>query len=147
MNKEHRLETVEAVCQFLFAGNATVTLRSAKTGARFTFKVSEHKEKAGWHWVALMGGPDNEGDFRPLGYFSGPTFKVQQEGQPGRSLLPRLCLVRWQPGAGSAPGGAGSLPRGSLRGMWAQAHRPGVDLDRPWPRVLGPHRGREGQAH
>jgi hypothetical protein len=68
------LNTPDAICLFMFAGNATVTLRSARTGQRFTYKVTAHKEKADWHWVALLTGPDNEGDFLPLGYFRGPDF-------------------------------------------------------------------------
>jgi hypothetical protein len=36
MSKQHRLRTPEEISLFMFAGNATVTLRSAKTGQRFT---------------------------------------------------------------------------------------------------------------
>jgi hypothetical protein len=74
MEMRGQLKTVEAICLFMFAGNATVTLRSKKSGARFTYKITPHKERNDWHWVALMTGPDNEGDFQSFGYFRGPDF-------------------------------------------------------------------------
>jgi hypothetical protein len=72
--EQRRMTEVERICQFMFAGNATITLRSAKTGARFTYKVTEHKERSDWFWVAYLSGPDNDGDFVSLGYFKATEF-------------------------------------------------------------------------
>lgn len=63
-----QLTTVESICQFLFAGNATVTLRSLKSGARFTYRVEESDDGKA-HFVKLLIGGDNEGDYQYLGHF------------------------------------------------------------------------------
>ena len=55
-----------AVGRFLYAGNATFTLRSKKTGTRFTYKVS-HKKGGDVSFVSLLTGPDNTSDYRYLG--------------------------------------------------------------------------------
>lgn len=51
---------------FMFAGNATFTVRSEKTGTRFTFKVRQPKPDSP-HFVSVLTGTDNEGDFSFLG--------------------------------------------------------------------------------
>lgn len=51
---------------FIFAGNATFTLRSRKTGERFTYQFSKVPEKEGW-WVRVLTGPDNESDYSFMG--------------------------------------------------------------------------------
>jgi len=65
-----QLTTVESVCQFMFAGNATLTLRSKKTGTRYTYRVKESKD-GHRHYVGLLTGPDNESNFEYLGTFHG----------------------------------------------------------------------------
>jgi hypothetical protein len=60
-----RIETPSHALHFILAGNSTVTLRSEKTGNRFTYKVKRAKgedENRPW-FVSLMNGPDNEGSF------------------------------------------------------------------------------------
>jgi hypothetical protein len=63
----HRLGTLEQVTGFMLAGNATLTVVSKRTGARFTYKVRQAKDNDALYFVALMNGPDNEGDFQYLG--------------------------------------------------------------------------------
>ena len=55
-----------AVGNYLFAGKACVTLRSQKTGARYTYKIS-HKKDGDISFVSLLTGPNNETDYRYLG--------------------------------------------------------------------------------
>ena len=62
----HLLTDTHAAGRFLYAGNATFTLRSKKTGTRFTYKVS-HKKGGDVSFVSLLTGPDNRNDFRYLG--------------------------------------------------------------------------------
>lgn len=58
-----RLTTWDAVCAYVFAGRAVFTLRSTKTGARLTYKVTAKKEDLERRAVALAkGGPFDEGD-------------------------------------------------------------------------------------
>ncbi len=64
----------EAIRRFALAGNATLTLRSAVTGARFTYKLRlaplhENKPEAGRTWfVKLLCGSDNTSDYRYIGF-------------------------------------------------------------------------------
>lgn len=65
-----QLTTPESVKTALFAGNATVTIVSKKTGARFTVKITASKPQAGRdqvHFVKLLTGPSNESDFDYVG--------------------------------------------------------------------------------
>jgi hypothetical protein len=62
----HPLETVETVRAFALAGNATLTLRSKRTGTRFTFKLRQPEPEKP-HFVSLLTGTDNEGDFTYVG--------------------------------------------------------------------------------
>jgi hypothetical protein len=51
---------------FATAGNATFTVKSTRTGNRFTYKVRKPNQD-GPAFVALLSGPNNESDFRFLG--------------------------------------------------------------------------------
>ena len=61
-----RLTTREQILNFVLAGNATFTIRNARTGNRFTYKVRQPKKDAP-HFVGLLAGPDNEADYQFLG--------------------------------------------------------------------------------
>lgn len=71
-----QLSTWEAVREFIFAGNATFTLVSMKSGARFTYRCRVKKETltAGHpdhdnppYFIGLLRGPDNESDYAYMG--------------------------------------------------------------------------------
>lgn len=60
--------------RFILAGNATFTVRSEKTGTRFTFRVRQPKPTTP-HFVSLLTGPDNENSYTYLGtIFNGTEF-------------------------------------------------------------------------
>lgn len=63
-----RLATPEQAREFLFGGNATLTLKSIRTGTHFTYKVRVSDDERAY-FVSLMTGPDNEDSFQYLGYF------------------------------------------------------------------------------
>ncbi len=69
-----RLETVEAVREFVAAGNATFTLKSVKSGSRFTFKVKLSDDKR-MSFVSLLRGADNETDYSYLGLIRNGTYE------------------------------------------------------------------------
>lgn len=56
--------------EYILAGNATFTIVSKTTGARYTYKVRKpedwSKERPTW-FVNLLSGPDNESDYHYLG--------------------------------------------------------------------------------
>lgn len=79
-----------AAKRFILAGAATFTLRSGKTGVRYTYKVTEIPNQEGrsllWgrkYWVSLLTGPDNTGDFTYLGMIEGTRFRLT-----GKSKMP-----------------------------------------------------------
>lgn len=64
--------------QYVMGGNATFTLKSRKTGDRFTYKVKSSKKDRDAFWstgnqdkttyfVSVLSGPDNTNDYRYLG--------------------------------------------------------------------------------
>lgn len=60
----------DQIREFVFAGNARLTLVSRKTGARFTYRVRAPKEPgAVSHFVSVLTGPGNEIDYAYLGHF------------------------------------------------------------------------------
>ncbi len=70
--------------QFILAGNATFTVTSKRTGARFTFKVQKSKD-GGRHYAKLLTGPDNENNFQYFGtIFNASNFR---HGNPDKTVI------------------------------------------------------------
>lgn len=86
---EARIDGWDAIRTFVLGGKATFTLRSIKTGTRFTYRVrlSDDGEVA---FVSLLTGSDNEANYsyfanirpRNLTYWHGKKAKVQ-DSAPG----------------------------------------------------------------
>lgn len=76
--------------QFMFAGNATFTISSRKTGAHFTYKVSQAKDNDGLWFVALLTGPDNDSDYTYLGVvrirIEGRAFMLTKKSRFGEDV-------------------------------------------------------------
>ena len=66
MTHQAKFTTAEAAKQFMLGGNATITIVSAKTGTRFTYKIQAN-DAGDVHFISLLNGPDNEKDYRYLG--------------------------------------------------------------------------------
>lgn len=58
--------SAELVKAFALAGNARLTLQSAKSGDRYTFRVRA-SDDGGLHFVSVLTGSDNESDYEYLG--------------------------------------------------------------------------------
>lgn len=69
----HLLSSANAALSFMTAGKATVTLRSAETGNRFTYRIKS-SDDGKVHFVSLMQGTDNESSFSYLGTIRGDVF-------------------------------------------------------------------------
>lgn len=67
-----RLTEVSDIIRFMLAGNATLTLRSVKTGTRFTYKIKRGNHEDGtpkdFWFISLLTGEDNENDFQYFGH-------------------------------------------------------------------------------
>lgn len=79
---------------FVLAGNATFTVVSGATDARFTFKVRQPKPD-GPHFVSLLTGPNNEDDYQ----FLGSIFDRKEYRHGARSRIsaeaPSAKAARW----------------------------------------------------
>lgn len=93
------LTTWTDVQAFVFAGNATFTLRSVVTGTRFTYKVRRRKENPAddeVFFVNLLRGSDNEKDFSYMGVLRKPAkfFWTSASGKVGRQA-PAYKALLW----------------------------------------------------
>ena len=61
---------------FTLAGNAILTLSSRKTGARYTFRVSQAKNCDTRWFVSLLTGPDNTRDYTYVGCFENGALRL-----------------------------------------------------------------------
>jgi len=93
-----RFASVADVRAFALAGNATLTLVSTKTGTRFTYRLRSTEESNPpskvSHFVSVMNGPDNTGDFAYMGhvfaisgdYVHGRKSRIGQDAPSARAF-------------------------------------------------------------
>lgn len=62
----HKLDNQHTRATFIFGGNAYFTLRSTKTGARFTYRARASKD-GNVFFISVLRGADNEGDYTYMG--------------------------------------------------------------------------------
>jgi hypothetical protein len=118
MSNENRrqLSEGEEARAFVLGGHATFTLLSAKTGTRFTFKVTAHVnedgEKTGRWFVKVLQGPCNETHYGYLGtifdkgqwglkFYHGKKSKIGPEAQSAKAFAwawPRIAAAILPPG-------------------------------------------------
>lgn len=92
-----RLQTAQEALTYILAGNATVTIRSTKTGTRYTYQVRRaddsyktqqaQKENPTW-FVSLLTGPNNTDDFNYLGIVSDHQFRTTRKSKMSASSQP-----------------------------------------------------------
>lgn len=74
-----RLTTAAAIERFMLAGNATITVRSLRTGTRFTYKIRKPDPTPDFpnpvHFVNLLTGQDNTSDYQYLGLIRDNVFR------------------------------------------------------------------------
>lgn len=93
MGQAHRLFDTEDTKRFLLAGNARVTLVSKKTGARFTYRVRQSKDKR-VHFVSLLTGSDNESSYTYMGMLREGKF-AQTAKSPIEGTAPSVKAFFW----------------------------------------------------
>lgn len=69
-----RLTSAAAINAFMFAGNATFTLRSQRTGKHITYRVRVSDGDWPVHFVSVMTGSDNEAHYTYIGHFRDGDF-------------------------------------------------------------------------
>lgn len=75
-----RMNHCDDILRFVLAGNAYFTLRSVKTGTRYTFRVSK-KRDGDVHFVSAMYGSDNTTDYAYLGVIKNGHFSLTSKSR------------------------------------------------------------------
>lgn len=88
------------MANFLTAGNATFTLVSRKSGARFTYKARTprgDKDKGRIIFVSLLNGPDNTSDYQYIGQIFPQKSVEYVHGKKARARreAPSVQLITW----------------------------------------------------
>jgi hypothetical protein len=81
----------------IFAGNATFTLVSRKSGARFTFKVTQGEEQNGRpapHFVKLLNGPNNTADYVYAGILDNRGVRTTKASKVSADA-PSMVALTW----------------------------------------------------
>lgn len=89
---ESRFTNPAQVLAFIFAGNATFTLRSLRTGSRYTYKIQKN-DRANNFFVKVLTGPDNTSDFTYIGMVIDGQFKSTAKSKLRRGALPVDAFV------------------------------------------------------
>jgi len=108
-----RFDTAMAARQYIRAGKATITLESQKTGAWFTYRVTEAIDKEtgkpnGTLFVGLLNGPDNTTDYKYLGYIRRDVFWAGRKNPRPGDIGPHAPSSKafawaWRAIAGTSP--------------------------------------------
>lgn len=93
---------IETLKTFLYAGNATITVKSLRTQTRFTYRVREapppttinSPSKVGW-FVAVLTGPENSHDYTYLGHIFRESHDYVH-GRKSRIDIGAPSSIAWQ---------------------------------------------------
>jgi len=88
------LESANDALRFIFGGNATFTIRSAKTGTRYTYKIRQ-KEIGKPFFASVLSGQNNETDFDYIGFIPAATRDVLVAGNKGKPDAPSFKALAW----------------------------------------------------
>ena len=88
------LSSANDALRFIFGGNATFTIRSAKTGTRYTYKIRQ-KEIGKPFFAAVLSGQNNESDFDYIGFIPAATRDVLVAGAKGKPSAPSFKALAW----------------------------------------------------
>jgi hypothetical protein len=89
-------KTAEAARRFIFGGKAKVTVRSKKTGTRFTFRI-QAKDDGKIFFVSLLTGSNNEADYRYMGHIFNDGHHTYRHGRKSKidESAPGAVAFRW----------------------------------------------------
>lgn len=88
------LESANDALRFMFGGNAVFTLRSAKTGTRFTYRIRQ-KDDASPFFASVLTGQNNETDYDYLGFIPQDTRDRLIAGGKGKPGAPSFKALGW----------------------------------------------------
>jgi hypothetical protein len=83
----NRMIDIAAISNFIFAGKATFTVRSATSGKHWTFRIKRKKD-SDIYFVSLLTGSNNDEDYSYLGYLK------SYAGDISYNTSPKSCRKR-----------------------------------------------------
>ena len=90
---EKPFNTAEQALKFITGGKSTFTVRSIKTGVRFTYKVKQVEEHAPF-FVKVLNGPDNEYNYDYIGFMRSNNLDLQA-GNNGKPHALSFKSLQW----------------------------------------------------
>lgn len=78
---------------FVTGGRAVFTLKSAKTGTHYTYKVSRKDETTPF-FVGVLSGPDNGSDYQYIGFITTDDLYLRA-GRKGKPDAPSFKALAW----------------------------------------------------
>jgi hypothetical protein len=101
MENNAKFSDHQSALDFILGGNASFTLKSLRTGARYTYRARRSDdEKAPVYFIALLTGPENTHDYEFIGtVFPGdagdtPVFRHGRKSRIGQDA-PGVAAFRW----------------------------------------------------
>lgn len=88
------LSSANDALRFIFGGNATFTIRSAKTGTRYTYKIRQPGIGKPF-FASVLSGQNNETDFDYIGFIPAATRDVLVAGAKGKPDAPSFKALAW----------------------------------------------------
>jgi hypothetical protein len=94
-----QINSPESVTKFIFAGKAQFTLRSKKSGTRYTYRVtrSAKSKKEGqipFYFVSLLTGADNDNDYQYIGVIDANGFRWTRKARH-KNDSPSVVAFSW----------------------------------------------------
>lgn len=87
---------LDSPIQFAMAGNAIFTVRSVKTGVRYTYRVKQADPKPGQtetpYFVSLLAGPDNTADYQYIGMIRDGRFATTRASKLPANSAPCVAF-------------------------------------------------------
>lgn len=93
-SRGRKLASADVVKAFVLAGNATFTIKSLRTGTRFTYKVRQCEDNKHFHFVSLLSGSNNEADYQYLGTINWYGYKRGVKSRIG-DTAPSHLAFQW----------------------------------------------------
>lgn len=88
-------EDMQSLKAYLFAGDATITLRSRRTGKRYTYRLRRSKDRR-VVFLSVLTGPDNDRDYGYVGYYRGGDTRFRRTAKSRLSEnAPAVSAWRW----------------------------------------------------
>ncbi len=100
-DQPHKITSAKIALTFMLAGNAYFTVRSTKTGTRYTFRIAKAKDDknserfhADTYFVSMLTGSSNESDYSYMGIIRDKQFRTTARSRFVANSTPVLAF-KW----------------------------------------------------